>query len=394
MAKTFLVAVLTFCVQTSFAESFEDLKTPPAASQWTEAAKEIGLDAIIKKSEKDPNAAKAGKVSFTFKGNGFGATPKFPLVPSDKESGHIVYTGIPRDKLVRADSETNRKLFQNILVEVLTVANSKDEQKANAAKLVASELLRVQYGKTLEQIAPRKVADFAGASGILGKGKGKGKGGLHLGGDLGLSDGQEDGHAELPEAAPEARLLSYLQDPKAWVPATECIGTECKQIPGQIMNPKLGGNLAIDGTLAAAFAGKDKPSATTPVDSPDADAWLLAKLKAAKAAGKKRILIKFGDDKICDPCRKLTAALKKLDPGGESYIVADVGTDSGAHAAYWKYNEGQNSIPMALFFDVDMLADNATTPIEPVELTMENGTKAKKLHGLISDKNLRSLLKR
>ncbi len=255
MAKTFLMAVLTFCVQTSFAESFEDLKAPPAASQWTEAAKEIDLGAIIKKSEKNPNAAKAGNVSFTFKGNSFGATPKFPLVPSDKESGQIVYKGIPPDKLVMSDSETNRTLFQNILVEVLKVANSKDEQKANAAKLVASELLRVHHGKTLDQIAPRKVAGFAGASGILGKGKGKG--GLHLGGDLDSGGAMEEGHAELPEAAPEARLLSYMENPKAWVQATDCgDGGSCRIIPGEVMNPKVGGNLAIDAKLADALNGK------------------------------------------------------------------------------------------------------------------------------------------
>ena len=345
MAKTLFIAVLTLCVSIGYAEQFEDIKKPSSAAEWNEAAAAIGMAALVVEAGK-PEKPEAGKVFFTLNGQQTTANSYFPIVPSKTKPGQMERTVDGKTAaILMNESMMNKKLFRNLLLEVLKVANSKDEKKAKAASIVASEFLRAQYGKSLEDLAPEAKPSFLGASGLLGKGRHSGKM------DLGVGDKRDDGHAELPEARPAARMLNYLQNPKEWVPASDCSGTDCKPLPGQIMNPKLGGNLAIDDKLAAALIGIAPPAAATKAapTSEEADAWILARLKEAKAAGQKKLLIKFGDDAHCDPCKRLSVRLKKIDPTGKSYVAGDVRLDAGANAAFWKYNDKSNSIPCLLY---------------------------------------------
>jgi hypothetical protein len=382
MAKTLFMAVLTLCVSATYAEQFEDLKGAPNASQWTEAAAAIGMNALIVAAGKE-KSPEAGKVMFTVKGNSGLANSSFPIVPSKTKPGQLERTVSGKtDTIVMADSDLNRSLFRNLLLEVLKVANSKDEKKAKAAAVVASELLKVHYGKSLSEIAPSK-STFSGASGLLGKGKG-----LHLGGELDLGGEKGDGHAALPEAAPEARLLDYMQNPKAWVQATDCgDGGQCTVIPGQVMNTKLGGNLAIDDKLAAAINNAPAKAPATATanasngSSSPADGWLLDKLKAAKKSGQKRFLMKFGADGRCPPCRQLSSVLKRVDPTGKAILSGDIDSDPSALQAFQKYMQ-KDSIPLTVVFELSEISDNSSTVPAPVWTE----------HGVAAESTIRSQL--
>lgn len=379
MAKTLFLAVLTLFVSTSFAEQFEDIKKPSSAAEWNEAAATIGMGALIVAAGKE-KSPEAGKVMFSVKGASALANSSFPIVPSKTKPGQLERTASGKtDVLEMNDSDYNRSLFRNLLREVLKVAKSKDEKKSKAAAVVASQLLKAHFGKSLEEIAPQsQPTGFMGASGGLGKGKGKG---LHLGGDLDLP-GAEDGHAKLPDAPAAERLLNYLENPKAWVQATDCgDGSSCKPIPGQVMNPKLGGNLAIDDKLTVALGlkeGNTKPSAEV---SPEAEAWLLDRLKERKKMGQTKFLIKFGADKRCPPCRSQSAMLKNIDPNGSTMLSVDVDSDALGNQIFHKFKTS-DSIPLTVIFDLSDFTEGDTAAPEP----------AWSAHGVSAESTVRSQL--
>lgn len=363
MPKTLLIAALTLWMSVASAENFEDIKGAPKPAEWNEAAAAIGMDALIVSAGKE-KSPEAGKVMFTVKGASSLANSSFPIVPSKTKPGQLERTVSGKtDTILMDDSALNKTLFHNLLIEVLKVANSKDEKKAKAARVVASELLRANYGKSLAEIAPRKSL-FKGASGLLGKGKG----GLHLGGDLGLGGAKDDGHAELPEAAPEARLLNYMQNSKEWVPASDCgDGGQCTPIPGQVMNPKMGGNLAIDDKLAALIGNKTAPvAAAAKSGAPSsADGWLLDKLKSIKKSGQNKFLLKLGADSRCPPCRSMSSKIKKIDPSESFSYSGDVDSDPNANAIFQKYAK-TSSIPLTVIFDLSAINEDSASFPDPI----------------------------